>query len=667
MSFYLNFLEHGRLQVGDVEISDPVTVGREPDSRVALPHESVSRHHATFLLDAGMNPPRVVLRDEGSTNGTLVNGRVYQGQTVGVRPGDVIQIGVYRVEVLEAHSSAHAHPEDSGASRIVCEADPRSPAGLPDGRLGAIQDLLQELPRLRGPALIESAAKALSKALPSEVAYIFLEAESGFPVTATWRGTEPCRPEHVSVDKSLVQAALERGVAALAESGGAPDGGEGSGGRATSLSAPISARGKTCGAIYLRSPAGSPYAREDLQVLLLVAGLVGLRVAEASTAEAASRDREKFEEILANLPDGVILADAEDAIVACNAAACRMLGDDALVGRRLAEVLTAIDPGLPPRLILSRTPFELRKASSVRAEEGGSAVKTYGGAWGSNPGKSGAGWKHVLCLRDVTREKQRSGLKLRLLGKLAQDLVQPFTVVTAVNTLVAQRVGASEDPQLAEVLAMSEKNSETCADLLRRFVDLAVAEAKAEAPAAVWRACPLEELVAASIRRFAALFREKRFKIVQAFHSGTVALEGDRNRLQAIFDQLVHNAVRHGKVGGSLILGVEAEGAKAKISFLDDGPGISLSSEGVRKKIFCEVDPTRFDDIPAVGLGLWLVSEAVCYHDGKIRISSPANEDGTGTLVQVVLPGTVATSEPNGSADTLRLPFFSYAAGKPET
>ncbi|MGQ9590091.1 MAG: FHA domain-containing protein [Planctomycetota bacterium] len=666
MSFYLNFLQHGRLQVGDVEISDPVTVGREPECKVALPHESVSRHHATFTLDAGTTPPHVLLRDEGSTNGTLVNGRVYQGQTVGVRPGDVIQIGVYRVELLQAHSSAQSHPEDSGASRIVCEADPRSPAGLPDGRLSAIHDLLQELPRLRGPAVIESAAKALSKALPAEVAYIFLEAESGFPVTATWRGTEPCRPEHVSVDKSLVQAALERGVAVLAESGGAPEGDEGPPGRVTSISAPISARGKTCGAIYLRSPAGAPYAKEDLQALLLVAGLVGLRVAEASAAEAASRDREKLEEILANLPDGVILVDAEDAIVACNAAACRMLGDEALVGRRLSEVLTAIDPGLPPRLILSRTAFELRKVSAVRPQDGGPAVKTYGGVWGSNPGKSGTGWKHALCLRDVTREKQRSQFRLRLLGKLAQDVVQPFTVVTAVNTLVAQRVGTSGDPQLAEVLALSEKNSETCADLLRRFVDLAAAEAKTEVPAAVWCTCPLEELVAASIRRFAALFREKRFKIVQAFHSGTVALEGDRNRLQAIFDQLIHNAVKHGKAGGSLILGVEAEGARAKISFLDDGPGISLSAEGVRKKIFCEVDPSRFDEIPDVGLGLWLVSDAVCYHEGKIRISSPANEDGTGTLVQVVLPGAVASSDSSGSADTLRLPFFSYAAEKTE-
>lgn len=70
-------------------IDGTATIGREPTNTIALPNDNtVSRRHATLRADAGA----YVLTDEGSSNGTFVNGvRITGSQPI--RPGDEVQIG----------------------------------------------------------------------------------------------------------------------------------------------------------------------------------------------------------------------------------------------------------------------------------------------------------------------------------------------------------------------------------------------------------------------------------------------------------------------------------------------------------------------------------------------------------------------------------------------
>lgn len=76
----------------------PAVVGRAEADDVALrlPADYVSRRHCELLeRDGG-----VVLRDLGSTNGTVLDGqRVAAGVEVAVASGSTIQIGGYRIRV----------------------------------------------------------------------------------------------------------------------------------------------------------------------------------------------------------------------------------------------------------------------------------------------------------------------------------------------------------------------------------------------------------------------------------------------------------------------------------------------------------------------------------------------------------------------------------------
>ncbi len=79
-----------------VGVTARATVGRDLASDVVVGDAEVSRHHATFV------PTRDgwVVDDEGSTNGTYVNGaRLVGASPVGL--GDVIQVGRVTLEIVD--------------------------------------------------------------------------------------------------------------------------------------------------------------------------------------------------------------------------------------------------------------------------------------------------------------------------------------------------------------------------------------------------------------------------------------------------------------------------------------------------------------------------------------------------------------------------------------
>ncbi len=69
-----------------------VTLGRDPGNTIVLDHPSVSRHHAEIARQSG----QALLKDQGSANGTFVNGQRVMDWTH-LNAGDVIQIGPYKL------------------------------------------------------------------------------------------------------------------------------------------------------------------------------------------------------------------------------------------------------------------------------------------------------------------------------------------------------------------------------------------------------------------------------------------------------------------------------------------------------------------------------------------------------------------------------------------
>lgn len=77
-------------------VTDRATIGRHPDSDFFLDDVTVSRRHAEVRHDAG----QFVLKDNGSLNGTYVNGE--RVETCDLHHGDEIRIGKYVIVFLRS-------------------------------------------------------------------------------------------------------------------------------------------------------------------------------------------------------------------------------------------------------------------------------------------------------------------------------------------------------------------------------------------------------------------------------------------------------------------------------------------------------------------------------------------------------------------------------------
>ena len=67
------------------------TLGRDPGCDVFLSNMTVSRHHATITVKNGV----ATIKDEGSLNGTWVDGNVVEMATL--NPGSHVQVGTFEM------------------------------------------------------------------------------------------------------------------------------------------------------------------------------------------------------------------------------------------------------------------------------------------------------------------------------------------------------------------------------------------------------------------------------------------------------------------------------------------------------------------------------------------------------------------------------------------
>jgi signal transduction histidine kinase len=103
--------------------------------------------------------------------------------------------------------------------------------------------------------------------------------------------------------------------------------------------------------------------------------------------------------------------------------------------------------------------------------------------------------------------------------------------------------------------------------------------------------------------------------------------------LARVVANLVDNAVRHARSG--VVLAVRAEGGRAVLTVVDDGPGIPAGDRERVFERFARLDDARDRDAGGTGLGLAIVRELLRRSGGSISLED--NPDGPGLAAVVHL------------------------------
>jgi pSer/pThr/pTyr-binding forkhead associated (FHA) protein len=103
--------------------SGTLTVGRAEDSGLIIASTRVSRHHCEIVNENN----RVILRDKGSGNGTLVNGVKVTEQDLGA--GDEVVIGplTFQVEINGKRQGAPVQAKPAQAKPVQAKPVPARP------------------------------------------------------------------------------------------------------------------------------------------------------------------------------------------------------------------------------------------------------------------------------------------------------------------------------------------------------------------------------------------------------------------------------------------------------------------------------------------------------------------------------------------------------------
>ncbi|MCA8212303.1 hypothetical protein LGN20_00150 [Burkholderia cepacia] len=240
----------------------------------------------------------------------------------------------------------------------------------------------------------------------------------------------------------------------------------------------------------------------------------------------------------------------------------------------------------------------------------------------------------------------------RLLARLRQSIVRERAFTSdaahelktplAAIKVQAQVAIATDDPALQR-LAMQRvvQGVDRSARLAEQLLLLARLDEYERIPT---RAIAVRELVEAALDRHLAKASDKAIDLVAGPVSGC-AIDADPILIGILLDNLVDNAVKYGRPGGRIELGVHDDGALQCIVVRDDGPGVA---PGEYERLGDRFYRGSGAQSPGSGLGLSIVTRIAQYLGGTVQFRPGIGGQGLG--VTVALPSADAgEARPAGS------------------
>ena len=362
-------------------------------------------------------------------------------------------------------------------------------------------------------------------------------------------------------------------------------------------------------------------------------------------AQATAAARDRLQEILDDLPSGVLLVAAPGGrIEFANAAmegllaGSRAPADFLVLGRHVAfrradgaPLPDDEDPGA--RALRGERVHNLQ----LLLEQAGRdpiPVSAHAAPLRGGPGEPA---RAIVVVQDVTRLRQAEQLKDDFLALISHEFRTPLTAIHGGARLLAGAAAGLDEATRAELLADVVAESERLDRLLGNLLSLAnVVAGRLQASTEPVLVGPLARRVADEVGS-----HSPSHAFLVDVPPGLPPVEADPDLLEEVLRNLYENAVKYAPGGGSVRTTVARDGEGVSIRVSDEGIGIAPEHVGAVFERFRRVggDPT----VRGMGLGLYLSRSLVEAQGGRITASSPG--PGRGATFTITLPVAAGWSE----------------------
>ncbi len=411
------------------------------------------------------------------------------------------------------------------------------------------------------------------------------------------------------------------------------------------LTVPIEWQGEVIAVLNLESNSLNAYGEKQLLTAESLADQTAVAIGTARLFEEIQSQRRWLASLVANLPEGIIVADEDLRVVLANPASSHFLGLEGSLpeGVALAEHLREyVEPLLHDPSELSRFLERARSQERGLAEcwldfkEAGRRLWLVGAPlWGEESTRPSG---QVILIRDARQEEESDREKLGFISVVSHELRSPLTSILGYSELLLARDFKRERRQ--EFVQSIFNQAQHLARLIDDLVNLSrISRGKMRMN---WSMATFYQVVAGLSTQLDALMSEHH-KLLLDVSPEAPPFYADRDKLRVILTNLIGNAVKYSPNGGEVVLRAEALLAPADVEgrrvptappcllVRVEDHGIGIPEEAIPHIFdrFYRADNSITRQISGTGLGLTITRALVELHGGSIWVESKVGEGST--------------------------------------
>lgn len=231
--------------------------------------------------------------------------------------------------------------------------------------------------------------------------------------------------------------------------------------------------------------------------------------------------------------------------------------------------------------------------------------------------------------RDITEKKQSEQRKNDFVAMVSHELRTPLTTILTYAQLLTKKTDTASQHFVLQAASKIDQQAKKMTALINDFLELAKMDnGKIRLHTESFSLSALIDEVLGDLKPLTPRFT------FELHRPEAVVLRADRGKIGQVLINLVSNAIKYSPEGGKIIIGYEKVEGQVKVYVKDYGIGISLADQKRLFERFYRVDSPLGYKIAGFGIGLYLVSEILRYHDSRIHVEI---KPGEGSLFYFVL------------------------------
>jgi signal transduction histidine kinase len=231
---------------------------------------------------------------------------------------------------------------------------------------------------------------------------------------------------------------------------------------------------------------------------------------------------------------------------------------------------------------------------------------------------------YYVVRQQINFQKDLDEKKDEFIGVASHELKTPVTSIKAFTQILARRCEKTGDVDSFEMLRKIDRHVNRLSEHINELLDITKISAN-------------ELNLNLERFRLEGLIQE----VVDETELGTTThkiirkvkcqaeVYADRERIRQVITNLIENAIKYSPRGENIIVELKCKNHSARLSVRDFGIGIPVDEQQKVFDRYYRSENRSTENFSGLGLGLYISSEIIKQHGGKIRVKSKPNKGST--------------------------------------